>query len=105
MSINTDGKDYVALAGKVVLIGAASVEQTGMLPGVEYEFVAIDGPCVCRWDTTDAAPADGSFTFAVVEGSPVRSTCPAGNTLLNVEEATSASVATAVLLISQIERP
>lgn len=103
MSIEDDGKTYVALAGLVVLIGDASVEQTGMKAGVEYEFVATD-PCVCRWDTTDAAPADGGFTFAVPANVPVRYVCPSGNTLLNVEEASAASAATAVLMISELKR-
>lgn len=102
MSDTSSSEAYTALGGFVILIGAISVEQTGLTPGATYEFVATD-PCVCRWDTTDAAPTDGAFTFAVPANYPIRVVCPTGNSLLNVEEATAASAATAALFISQVE--
>ena len=100
--MSQDNESYAALGGLVILIGDASVEQTGLLPGATYEFHAVDASCVCRWDTTDAAPADGSFTFFVGEGETKRVRNPAGNTLLNVEEADAGSVATAVLLMARV---
>lgn len=93
---------YEALGGIVVLIGATSVEQGGLAPGATYEFYAQGGAAVCRWDTIDAAPSDGGFTFVVGDGETKRIRNPLGNTLLNVEELDSSSAATAVLTLSRV---
>ena len=93
---------YGALGGIVVLITAASVEQTGLIPGAFYEFVAIGGGALCRWDTTAAAAADGSFTFAVCPGVPVIVQNPLANTLLNVIETDAGSTGTAILMLSRV---
>lgn len=100
--MSEQSESYAPLGGLVVLIGAASVEQTGLNPGAVYEFTAVNGAAVCRWDTTDAAPSDAGFTFFVAEGEVKRVRNPSGNTLLNVEEANSVSDAAAVLLISEV---
>jgi hypothetical protein len=92
---------YEALGGNHVLIDIA-VEVTGLVPGAVYEFDAIGGGAVCRWDTTSAAATDGAFTFAVTPGSSKRVKNPLGNTLLNVIQANSDSTATASLLITRV---
>jgi hypothetical protein len=105
MSDNIDkvgAEEYGALSGLVVLITAASVEQTGLVPGAYYEFTATGGTALCRWDTTAAAASDGGFTFAVVPGETKRVRNPVGNTLLNVIEAETGSTATAVLTVSRV---
>ena len=102
MSRNTDETTYKALGGSVILITAASVEQTGLLPGALYEFTAVGGHALCRWDTTAAAATDGVFTFAVTPGQSVRVRCPVGNTLLNVIEGSADSASAATLIISQV---
>lgn len=94
--------DYFAQGGLLILIGAATVEQTGMLPGQLYEFVATD-PCLCRWGADDASIADAGFDFAVPAGAVIRAFCPTGDTAINVIEASDASAATAVLLISKVK--
>jgi hypothetical protein len=95
MSINykTDG-------GLLVLIGAATVEQTGLVSGEIYEFVA-SWPCLCRWGADDASIADGGFDFAVPAGGMVVSQCPEGVTAINVIELSAESNAAAALAISQ----
>jgi hypothetical protein len=93
---------HEALGGINVLITAASVEQTGLVPGAVYEFYAEGGSACCRWDTTAATSADGGFTFMIGSGRTKRVQCPAGNTLLNVIEGSTASAATAVLLINRV---
>jgi len=97
-----EGTTYEPLGGFVVLITAASVEQTALEAGETYDFVAVGGTALCRWDTTAAAAADGSFTFAVPPGTVVLVKNPANNTLLNVIEAETGSTATAALLISKV---
>ena len=98
-----DNEVYQPLGGLVVLIGTNSVEQTGLEPGALYEFHAQGGACVCRWDTTDAAPADGGFTFVIGDGETKRVRNPAANTLLNVEELDGSSAATAVLTLTRVD--
>ena len=100
--MSADNEVFEALSGLVVLITAASVEETGMEGGAEYEMSAIGGIALCRWDTTAAAASDGGFTFVVAPGMPKRIKCPTGNTLLNVIEASADSSATAVLVISKV---
>lgn len=94
--------DYFADSGLLILIGAATVEQTGFKPGQLYEFVATD-PCLCRWGAADAAIADAGFDFAVPAGAAIRAFCPAGDTALNVIEASSASAGSATLLVSRVK--
>lgn len=94
--------DYFPQGGLLVLITAATVEQTGMLPGALYEFVASD-PCLCRWGADNATIADGGFDFAVPAGAVIRAYCPVGDTAINVIEATSASDGAATLLISRVK--
>ncbi len=100
MSSPSQSGKYVAGAGKLVLITAASVEQTGFVAGRTYEAVAIDGGALVKIGTDAATIADGGFDFAVPKnGGPVRFV--AQSTLYNVIESDGASVATAVLLIRQ----
>lgn len=94
--------DYVADAGLVVLLGAATVEQTGMLPGHWYEFVSTGGTAVCRWGADDASAADAGFDFSVPPGAVVRSQCPTGVTAINIIEAEAGSTATAVVTIARL---
>jgi hypothetical protein len=101
--MSEQNESYAALGGLVVLIGATSVEQTGLLPGATYEFYAVDGSAVCRWDTTAAAASDAGFTFFVGEGETKRVKNPAANTLLNVIESDAGSEAGAVLLIARVD--
>jgi len=98
----SDEKTYKALQGLHVLITAASVEQTGLTPGALYEFTAVGGTALCRWDTTAAVMGDAGFTFAVSPGESVRARCPVGNTLLNVIEGSADSATNAALCISEI---
>jgi len=92
--------DYAVDGGLLVLIGAATVEQTGLLPGETYVFLASD-PCLCRWGAGDASIADGGFGFAVGP-NPVVVVCPTGVTAVNVIELSAASAATAALAISRV---
>lgn len=95
---------YKPLGGFIILVSDSAVEQTGLTPGAIYEFQAHGGTALCRWDTTDAAAADGSFTFTVVPGSgPVYVQCPVGNTLLNVIEANAGSAASATLTVQEVQ--
>ncbi len=101
---------YIADGGLLVLLGAATVEQTGMVAGRTYEFVVSSAgtagagsAALCRWGAADASIADGGFDFAVPSGSGVRSVCPAGITAINIIEAEGGTVATAVVLISEVE--
>lgn len=94
--------DYEPLGGVLILITAASVEQTGLVGGTFYEFTAVGGMALCRWDTTAATIADGGFTFCVPEGERLVVQNPVGNTLLNVIEASGDSAAAATLILSVV---
>ena len=95
------GKDYAVDGGTIILITAATVEQTGMRAGATYDFVATGGTALCRWGAGDATIADGGFDFAVPPGVVVSAICQTGDTAINVIEAESGSSATAVLAISR----
>ena len=87
--------------GKLILITAASVEQTGFLVGRDYCFVARGGMALCRWGDDDAVIADDGFDFALGLNTPpliVRAT----QTALNVIEGESGSSATAVLAVARV---
>lgn len=92
---------YKRDAGLLVLLGAATVEQTGMVAGRVYEFAAQGGGALVRWGAGDATIADGGFDFLVPGGGVVRSTCPAGVTAVNIIESDAGSIATAVVCISE----
>ena len=94
---------YKALGGLHILITAASVEQTGIIPGATYECVAFGGAAACRWDTTAAVMGDAGFTFVVPEGVRMRVQAPADNTLINVIEASADSSTNAALTMSIVE--
>jgi len=94
---------YARDGGLLVLLGAATVEQTGMVAGRTYEFAADDGAALIRWGAGDASIADGGFDFCVPRNCTVRSTCPAGVTAVNVIEANAGSVATATLTIADVQ--
>ncbi len=103
MSVSTaQPTAFVKLGGVAIAITAASVEQTGFIVGEYYRMTAAEDACVCRWGTTDAAPADGSFDFAIGANESV--TVIALETALNVEEASSVSAATAALFVAKIDR-
>ncbi len=102
MSTPSTSGTYVLGGGILILITAASVEQTGLTAGRTYEAVAIDGGALVKYGTDAATIADGGFDFAVPKnGGPVRFVMV--DTILNVIESDSASVATAVLLISEVD--
>ncbi len=104
MSTPSSSGVYVTGGTLLILITAASVEQTGFIAGRTYEAVAIDGGALVKYGTDAATIADGGFDFAVPKnGPPMRFVMPAGVTLLNVIESDAGSVATAVLLISEVE--
>jgi hypothetical protein len=98
--LNQIGRNFVALAGKLVLLGAVSVEQTGFIKGRTYAFVAVGGTALVRWDTTAATIADGGFDFAVPPGETVYAV--ARDTLVNIIEAEAGSTATAAVLIGEV---
>ncbi len=99
-----NGTRYVAGGGLLILLGAATVEQTGLLPGAKYEFKSADGNALIRWGTEDASAADGGFDFCVRRnGDSIRAMCPPGITAVNVIEATVDSSATAAVLMSRID--
>jgi hypothetical protein len=105
MTASPIGKDYVADGGLLILLGAATVEQTGMLPGHTYEFSVSDAngvSALARWGTDDAAIADGGFDFAIPSGTTVRSRCPTGVTAINVIEAEAGASATAAVIIARL---
>ena len=103
-SYASQSASYYIDGGVIVLITSATVEQTGMVAGRTYEFVAIDGGALCRWGADDASIADGGFDFAVPKnGNAIRAVCPAGDTAINVIESDGGSVATAVLCISEVQ--
>jgi hypothetical protein len=72
MSAASQSNKYVALGGQVILLGAASVEQSGFVAGRTYEFTVIGGCALVRNDTTAAVASDGGFDFAVPEGAVIR---------------------------------
>ena len=94
---------YVADSGLVVLLGAATVEQTGMVAGQVYEFTSTGGTAICRWGADDASAADGGFDFAVPPGAVVRAICPSGDSAINIIEAEAGSTATAVVTITKVD--
>lgn len=94
---------YAIDGGDIVLLGAATVEQTGLVAGRTYEFVVVGGLALFRWGADDASIADGGFDFAVPEGAVVRSVCPDGDTAINVIEGDGSSTATAAVFISLVE--
>ena len=98
---NVSAPKYVVDGGLLILIGAATVEQTGMLPGETYAFLATD-PAVCRWGADDASAADGGFDFLVPPGILVFAVCPSGDTAINVIELSAASAATAAMGVSRV---
>ena len=104
MSTPSTSGVYVAGGALLVLITSASVEQTGLVAGRTYEAVAIDGGALIKYGTDAATIADGGFDFAVPKNAPpMRFVMPAGVTLINVIESDGGSVATAVLLISEVD--
>jgi len=101
MAAPSTSGEYVAGSGKLILVGAASVEQTGFVVGHTYEATAIDGGALIKIGTNAATIADGGFDFAVEKnGGPLRFV--AQDTLYNVIESDAGSVATAVLLIAEV---
>jgi hypothetical protein len=103
MSTPSSSGVYAQGGGLLVLITAATVEQTGLVAGNTYEFVAIDGGALVKWGAADATIADGGFDSAVPKnGGPFRAVVPAGITAINVIESDAGSVATAALLVSKV---
>ncbi len=96
-----DGNLYAVDGGLIILIGAATVEQTGMIGSQVYQFTASD-PCLCRWGADDASIADGGFDFAIGAGETMEAVCPPLDTAINVIELSSGSATAATLAISRI---
>jgi len=94
---------YTPLGGNIIALSDSAVEVTALSPGRLYEFVVYGGHALCRWDTTAASIGDGTYTFAVTPGEPIRVRCPTSNTLLNVIEASADSATNAQLTISRID--
>lgn len=100
---------YKQGGGKIVALGATTVEQTGLIAGHTYEFTVScagsDGAgsaALARWGASDAAASDGSFDFAIPFGHTVRAVCPAGISAINIIESDAGTVATAQVLISEV---
>ncbi len=98
-SPSTSG-EYVAGSGKLILITAASVEQTGFIVGRTYEAVANGGGAAVKIGTNAATIADGGFDFVVPAGSRMRFV--AQDTLYNVIELDADSATAATLGISEV---
>lgn len=106
MSAPSNSGQYKRAGGLLVLLGAATVEQTGMVAGRTYEFVTAGDSgdtALVRWGADDASIADGGFDFAVPVGAVIRSVCPAGVTAVNIIEAEAGTSATAAVLIAEVE--
>jgi hypothetical protein len=94
---------YIRDGGKLVLLGAATVEQTGLIAGNTYEFTAVGGTALLRWGADDATIADGGFDFALSPGNTIKAVCPAGDSAINIIEAEAGTTATAAVLIAQVQ--
>lgn len=97
-----NGNLYVADGGLVVLLGASTVEQTGLTAGETYEFTATGGTAIVRWGAADASAADAGFDFAVPPGAVIRARVPTGDTAVNIIEAEAGSTATAVVTMARV---
>ena len=94
---------YNQLAGMHVLLGATTVEQTGITAGHLYEFTANGGSALVRWGAGDAATADAGFDFCVPQNGLVRAYAPAGTTAVNIIEANAISDALATVTIADVQ--
>ena len=94
------GKNFSALKGLIVLLGATTVEQTGLTVGRTYQFTVVGGVALVRWDTSAAVASDGNFDFAVVPGQVVYAV--ARDTMVNIIELDSSSSATAAVAIAEV---
>jgi len=92
--------NFKALGGFIVLLGAASIEQTGLTVGRTYQLTVVGGVALVRWDTDAAVASDGNFDFAVVPGQIVE--VVARSTMLNIIELDASSTATAAVAISEV---
>ena len=97
-----EGPSYVVDGGLVVLLGATTVEQTGLQPGATYEFVATGGAALVRWGADNASAADNGFDFCIPSGGLMIGTCPTSVTAVNIIEANADSTAAAVVTIARI---
>lgn len=97
-----EGPEFVQGGGLNIAIGATTVEQTGIVPGATYMFVARLGAACVAWGADDATVADGGFDFAVPVDGVVFAQAPEGITAVNVIEAEDGSDADAVLLVARV---
>jgi len=93
-------KNFSPLKGLIVLITAASVEQTGLVVGRTYQFSSVGGVALVRWDTDAAVASDSNFDFAVPPGQLVYAV--ARSTMLNIIELDTSSSATAACAIAEV---
>lgn len=104
--MSNEALKYKADGGLLVLLGATTVEQTGMKAGTSYEFSVSDAngvTALVRWGADDASAADAGFDFAVPSGTTVRSVCPSAVTAVNIIEAEAGTSATAAVLIAELK--
>lgn len=101
MASPSQSGQYVAGSGKLVLVTAASVEQTGFIVGRTYEAVSNGGAAAVKIGTDAATIADGGFDFVVPLGGTVRFV--AQDTLYNIIELDADSATAATLGISEVD--
>ena len=97
-----NGNLYVANGGLVILLGASTVEQTGLTAGETYEFTATGGTALVRWGADDASIADAGFDFAVPASCVVRARVPTGDSAVNIIEAEAGSTGTAIVTMARL---
>lgn len=100
MVINPAALNFDEDVGRVILITASNVTDTGFISGRNYLFSAIGGMALCRWGTDAASSADGGFDFAVPAGASI--VVRATNSALSVIEADNTSSATAALFAGRL---
>ena len=96
-----EGINFKALGGLIVLLGATTVEQTGLVVGRTYQFTVVGGVALVRLDTDAAVASDGNYDFAVVPGEVVYAV--ARTTFCNIIELDSSSTATAAVSIAEVD--
>ena len=102
---------YKIGGGMIIALGATTVEQTGFIAGRTYEFTVscagtagAGSTALVKWGGDNATIADAGFDFAVPQGTLVRAVCPASTTACNVIEAEAGTVATATVVVAEVER-
>jgi len=101
MSGQINTATYAPDAGLEVLLGATTVEETGVNAGELWEFVSTVC-CLARWGTDNASAADAGFDFAIPANQAIRARVPNGVTAVNIIEASTQSDAADVCFMSLV---